>query len=109
MYHFHVGRGGRFSAPGYVRYVEEGFFDETKIIRLLDLDLLKRYPNGRFAYVYRDNAGSNVITVKELRDGFKKSRVIINFDGTYDTHIFTIHDNILKCASLNLQKTGNKD
>ena len=96
MYHFYVGRGGRFSAPGYVRYVE-------------DLDLLKRYPDGRFAYVYRDNAGSDVITVKELRDGFKKGRVIINFDGHYDTHIFTLHDNILKCASLNLQKTGNKD
>lgn len=104
MYHFHVGRGGRFSSPGYVRYVEDGLFDEAKITRLLDLDLLERYPNGRFAYVYRDNVGSEIITVKELREGLKKGRVIIDLDGNYDTHIFTIHDNILKCASLNFQR-----
>lgn len=90
FYFFHVGRGGQFYNAGFKKFVDT--VDAAKIEFKSELSFIERDGSGKFYNMFVDNVGSSIISLKDFKDGIKKGRVIIEFDGNYDTDIYTTEE-----------------
>lgn len=86
LHYFHIGKGGRFNNAGYLTYV--GTIKESEIECRIGIELVERDGIGRFFNCYIDNVGCPVISKKDYLKGLKDGRLVIEFDGYYDTDIF---------------------
>lgn len=97
---FHVGRGGRFYNAGHKTY--HGSLEltnnevENRIIIHQDLTFYERDSNGRFAYVFVDDTGKEMITLSDLRKDIQYGFVMLEFDTIYDTWMFKTEKHLLE-------------
>lgn len=96
---FHIGRGGRFYNAGHKTYhgtIEATDKDmEGRIYIHQDLTFIERDGQGRFAYIFTDDTGKEIITLSDLRSDVKKGFVMLDYDTDYDTWMYKTEEHLL--------------
>lgn len=95
---FHIGRGGRFYNAGHKTYhgtIERADkYMDAYIHICQDLILIERDGQGRFAYVFVDETGKEIISLKDLRQDIKYGFVMLDFDTDYDTWLYKTEEHL---------------
>lgn len=96
FFYFHTGRGGPFNNPGhtkFVRLIDEGQI-EAYLYERNEMYFLERDELGRFANVYTNHSGRELISLRDFKDGLKCGFLRLEWDTIYNTDTFKTIDEL---------------